>query len=37
MEPDRVVVVEKDMLRDAVTEKWVRYVAAAAAMSAVVA
>ena len=37
MEPDRVVVVEKDTPRDVVTEKWVRYVAAAAAMSAVVA
>ena len=37
MEPDRVVVVEKDVPRDVVTERLVRYVAAAVAMSAVVA
>ena len=37
MEPDRVVVVEKDMPGDVVTERLVRYVAVAAAMSAVVA
>ena len=37
MEPDRVVVVEKGMSGDVVTERLARYVAVAAAMSAVVA
>ena len=32
MEPDRVVVVYKEMPMDVVMEKWVRFVAAAAAM-----
>ena len=32
MEPDRVVVVYKEMPMDVVMERWVRFVAAAAAM-----
>ena len=37
MEPDRVVVVDKEMPMDVVMERWVRFVAAAAAMWAEVA